>query len=306
MPTPTTNAIRLLLKLLAAPRRLTRQNLADFLNVPKLDTVTGYMNNLRAAGIDVAHDEHYRYYVVPRRGFKELEYLSPLSEGDKTRLKGLLAQLPTAEATQLYNKLESLYDYQQLGLEALREPEIEKINEIERACREKKRVLLVGYRSRSSNAVRDRKVEAFALEPERGMIRAYDVDAEKRRTLFFMLSRMERVVILDEPWMCESEHYYRQADAFNIVMDKTELVRLTLQVSAYNDLVERHPQSLQLIRPGKEVDTYDFQGRINAEFKGLIPFLLANHWYVEVHAPDNLLTRLGEAAAALLMRWGNE
>ncbi|NJB84452.1 hypothetical protein GGR26_000197 [Lewinella marina] len=293
----------MLLKLLAAPKRLTRQNLADFLGVPKLDTVTGYMNNLRAAGIEIEHDVHFRYYVVPRKGFQELEYLSPLSETDKSRLKRLLGQLPTAEATQLYNKLESLYDYQQLGLEALREPEIEKINDIERACREKRRILLVGYRSRSGNDVRDRKVEAFALEPERGMIRAYDVDPDKRRTSFFLLSRMERVTILDEPWMCEAQHFYRQADAFNIVMDKTELVHLTLKVSAYNDLIERHPQARQYIRPGKESNTYDFQGRINASFIGLIPFVLGNHRHVEVHRPKGLLIKLGEEAAQQRKKW---
>ena len=304
MPTPTTNAVRLLLRLLAAPGRLRRRDLADFLDVPKLDTVTGYINNLREAGIDIEYDNHHRYYVVPRRGFKELDYLAPLSEDDKTRLKKLLGQLPTAEATQLYNKLESLYDYQQLGLEALREPELEKINDIERACKEKRRILLVGYRSRSGNDVRNRKVEAFAVEPERGMIRAYDVAPDKRRTSFFMLSRIERVTLLDEPWMCEQEHYYRQADAFNIVMDKTELVHLTLKVSAYNDLVERHPQARQHIVAGKTVNTYDFQGRVNAKFIGLLPFLLANWRHVEVRGPAGLLERLGEEIGALRDRWG--
>jgi predicted DNA-binding transcriptional regulator YafY len=297
--------VRLLLRLLAAPRRHTRKELAAFLGVPKPDTVTGYMDNLRAAGIDIDFDEHHRYYVVPRRGFRELDYLAPLTDKDKARLKSLLdRQLSTPEATQLYNKLESLYDYQQLGLEALREPEIEKINDIEQACREKRRVLLVNYRSRSGNDVRDRKVEAFALETDRQMIRAYDVAPDKRRTSFFMLSRTERIILLDEPWMCEQEHYYRQADAFNIVMDKTELVRLTLRVSAYNDLIERHPQTRQHIRPGKEVDTYDFQGRINAKFIGLLPFLLANFRHVEVHGPAVLRERLGEEIGALQEWWG--
>ena len=243
MPTPTTNAVRLLLKLLAAPKRFSRRELAATLDVPKLDTVTNYMNNLRAAGVGIEHDEHYRYYVVPRQGFRELDYLAPLSDADKDRLKGLLHQLPTAEATQLYSKLESLYDYQQLGLEALREPEIEKINDIEQSIREKKRVLLVGYRSRSSNDVRDREVEAFFVEADRGMIHAYDVAADKLSSRFFMLSRFARVTVLDEPWSYELKHQLRRADTFNIVMDKTKMVHLTLRVSAYNDLIERHPSA---------------------------------------------------------------
>jgi hypothetical protein len=306
MPTPTTNAVRLLLKLLAAPRRHTRAELAGFLNVAKLDTVTGYLNNLRAAGLDISFDEHNRYYVVPhQRGFRELEYLAPLSESDKARIRGLLDQLPTAEATQLYNKLESLYDYQQLGLEALRQPELEKISDAEQAMREKRRALLVGYRSRSSNDVRDRKVEIFGVEPERGMLRAYDVEPGKRRTSFFLLSRIERIRLLEEPWMCEQEHYYRAADAFNIVMDRTELVRLTLDVGAYNDLIERHPPARQHTRPGKQPNTYDFQGRVNAKFIGLTAFILANWRGVEVHGPDPLRQHLREITQAVHQKFGN-
>lgn len=304
MNTPTTNAIRLLLKLLAAPNRMTRRDLVDYLGVSKPDIVTGYINNIRAAGIAIKRDEHNRYSVVPRRGFKELNYLAPLSEEDKSRLKGLLGQLPTAEATQLYNKLESLYDFQQLGLDVLREPEIEKIRDLETAIREKRRVVLINYRSRTGNDMRNRTVEPFDLEPEHGLLRAYDTEVGKLRTSFFMFVRFDRVRVLEETWSYEQEHRLSPADAFNIVMDRKTLVHFTLNVGAYNDLIERHPKARQYTRPGKREDTWDFQGKVNAKFIGLIPFLIANWRGVEVHGPAPLRERLREEITALAEKFG--
>jgi|AntRauTorckE5430_2_1112549.scaffolds.fasta_scaffold01909_3 predicted DNA-binding transcriptional regulator YafY len=299
MNNPTTNAIRLLLKLLSSPNRMTRRDLVEYLGVSKPDIVTGYINNIQAAGITIEADEHHRYNVIPRRGFKELSYLAPLSEADKSRLKSLLGQLPTAEATQLYNKLESLYDFQQLGLNVLRAPEIEKIRDLEVAIRDRQRVVLVNYRSRTGNDVRNRTVEAFGIEPEHGLVRAYDTQAGKLRTSHFMISRFDRVRVLDEPWAYEQDHYLRPADAFNIVMDRTTMVHFTLDVGAYNDLIERHPKARQFTRPGKREDTWDFQGKVNAQFIGLIPFLIANWRGVAVHGPAPLFERLQEEILAL-------
>lgn len=52
MPTPTTNAVRLLLRLLAAPNRFTRTELAKYLGVAKADTVTTSEGGTRLLGWD--------------------------------------------------------------------------------------------------------------------------------------------------------------------------------------------------------------------------------------------------------------
>lgn len=303
MNTPTTNAIKLLLKLLATPNRLTRRDLVEYLGVSKPDIVTGYINNIRAAGIMIECDQHYRYSIIPRKGFKELNYLAPLSEEDKRRLKDLLGQLPTAEATQLYNKLESLYDFQQLGLDVLREPELEKINGLEVAIREKRQVTLVNYRSRTGNDMRSRRVEPFDVEPEQGLVRAFDTEEGKLRTSFFLLARFDRVRVTESSWQYEQEHRLSPADAFNIVMDRKELVHFTLNVGAYNELIERHTKARQFIRPGKKEETWDFQGKVNAKFLGLLQFLLANWRGVEVHSPERLRIILREEIAGLAKKF---
>lgn len=304
MDSPSTKTLRILLKLLAAPKRLTKKQLGAFVGLKDRSSVTDHLNHIKAAGINVKFDEHNRYYVLPSIGFKELNYLSPFSETDKTRIKGALSQLPSAEALQLSNKLESLLDFQALGLEALRRPELEKVEAIKEAIREERRVMLINYRSRNSNDERDREVEVFGLEPEIGMIRAYDV--EKLRTSHFLLNRMDRVKVLDVPWKYGGLHNHHPSDAFNIVDNNKVMVDLTLSVSAYNDLVERNPNARQYTRKGAEENTYQFQGRINEKFIGLRQFLLANWQHVTVHSPDGLREVIRGEAEAMLKRLGSD
>lgn len=290
MPTPGTNAVRVLLKLLAAPYTYTAKQLGEQIGKSK-DAVLAYIGNIEAAGIQVLSDDLHRRAILPQTGFKELRYLSPLSDEDKILIRSALQQFTgTAESMQLYNKLETLYDFQQLGIEALRRPALEKISALEDAKKKKQRVILRNYRSRTSNTERDRQVEAFGIEPEIGMVRAYDI--EKQRTSHFMLSRIDRVQLLDTPWQYEKLYLHKQADAFNIVDDRTIMVQLTLSVSAYNDLVESHPQARQYVRRGAEANTYDFQARINHKFIGLTHFILANWRHVTVHGPKELKSRL--------------
>ncbi|MEM6396722.1 MAG: WYL domain-containing protein [Bacteroidota bacterium] len=304
---PATKTIKILLKLLAAPNRLTLKQLARHVGLDDNDTsaVRRHIDNIKAAGIDIDFDHHYRYFIRPRPGFKELRYLAPLSDEDKALIKSAIHKNfgSDAEATALSNKLESLYDFQALGLEALRQPELEKINDVEAAIKEKKQVKLINYRSKTSNTMRDRVVEAFAIEPEIGMIRAYDIEAGKLRTSHFMLSRLDRVEILDTPWKYEQEHNLKVSDPFNIVMDRRELVHLKLDVSAYNDLIEGHPQARQFARPAKQKDQYDWQARVNAKYIGLMPFLLANWQGVEVLGPENLKNKLKEEVGRINEKW---
>ena len=295
---PSTKTIRILLKLLASPKRYRLKELGAFVGIIDRKAIDKHIRHIRAAGIDVAHDDHYRYYVLPQKGFKELNYLSPLSEIDKVQLKNALGYLPTAEALQLNNKLESLYDFQQLGLEALRRPELEKLNAAEEAMNGKLRAWLRGYRSRSSNNERDRKVEIFSVEPEYGMLRAYDT--EKQRTSHFLLSRMSRIEVTDEPWMYASLHNISASDAFSIVDNDRVMVQMILRVSAYNALIEANPQARQYLRQGAEPNTYEFLGKINHRFIGLEQFVFANWPDVEILAPVALKEYLASKAKAMI------
>lgn len=278
-------------------------DLAGYVGLRDRSDVTNHIKHIKAAGIKVEFDKHYKYYVLPDIGFKELRYLAPLNKADKARIKGAFSQFPAAEALQLGNKIDSLIEYQKLGIEALRRPELEKLIALEEAMRKKKCVALVNYRSRNSNVERNREVEVFSIEPELGMVKAYD--REKLRPAHFMLSRTDRITILDDDWKFEQVHYNLVSDAFNIVDNNQVLVDLTLKVSAYNDLIERNPGARQFTRKGSAENTYQFQAKINARFIGLRQFIFANWRDVTIHSPSALQESLaGEAREMLEMLSG--
>lgn len=299
MATLTVNTLRLLRLLLARPYGMTKRQLMDKLDIPptsegKFDRARQSLEN---AGILIDINKQHCYAIVPDYQFSELKYLAPLSDEDKLLIKKALNKYSTAQQTALSNKLDSLYDFQQLGLEALRRPHLEKINILTKAIEDKKRVVLERYRSRNSNTERDREVEPIIIDPNSQMLRALNVETLK--SVHFKLSRMDRVRLLDKDWVHEAAHKNHPADVFDIVNQYRTNVDLTLNVSAYNDLVERHPAARNHIRPGSQPDTFAFEAGVNQGFIGLTQFILANWHDVEVHGPKKLKDHLAETAMKL-------
>ncbi len=294
MATPSEHTVRILLMLLGAPYRYTRRQVHEKLGiVAKNSKVFDRCKEaIEGAGITVDRNDKHRYAVIPKTGFKELIHLSPLSDEDKVSLKSALQTFGLAKSHSLYNKIETLLDFQSLGLEALRRPEIEKIDAIEGARRNKQRVKLIRYRSKTSNTELDRLVEPFDLQTEIGTLLAYDVD--KMRTAHFKLARMERVEVLDDPWMYEMQHQHHPSDLFEIVDVRKVNVNLRLRVAAYSDLIEKHPQARSYIRPANEEGIFDLQAPVNHKFIGLLPFLLANWRNVTILGPAELRERVKE------------
>ncbi len=292
MASPSTNAIRLLILLISSPYAHTRRELLRKIGMDEGNTTTfdRYKNAIETAGILIDRDNHHRYAIIPQTGFKSLTALSPLTDQDKSVIKEALDTLPAAKSHALYGKLDSLYDFQRLGLESLRRPEIDKIDALEGAIQAKQRVKLIRYRSKTSNTERDRVVEPFQVQTEIGTVLAYDT--EKMRTAHFKLSRMERVQVLDQKWVHEEMHQHHPSDIFEIVDSTKVPVNLRLRVSAYNDLIELHPQARIHIRPASEPDTFDLQAPVNHKFIGLLPFLLANWNNVTILGPAELRERV--------------
>ena len=302
MPTASTNTLRVLLKILSAPYQYNNGELVDRLALPDAKALRRYLGAIQDAGLPVDRNAHHKLAILSRPGFKELNYLSPLSPADKARITGLLNYLPEAEALQLRHKVDTLYDYQALGLESLRAPEVEKIAVVEEAIRSERRVVLRNYRSKSSNDERDRELEVFHHETEKRLVRAYDPG--KQRVAHFLITRCERIELLDTPWRYGALHHNHAVDVFDIVDKRQVMVHLTLDVAAYNDLVERHPSTRQHLRRGSAPNSYDFQGRVNAKFIGLLPFIIANFRGVSEIRPEELRVRLREEVGAMRDQFG--
>ena len=151
--TPRERVLRVLLRILAHPYRFTKRDLAEHFDMSK-DAIKEDIEAMVNIGLHFDQDNKYRCAVIPDRQFQELKHLQSLSDDEKSRIGGLLNQyLPGKEALYLKNKLDSLYDFQQLGLRALRRPALERIDVLERAKKEKLRVILKNYRSNSLSLI---------------------------------------------------------------------------------------------------------------------------------------------------------
>lgn len=283
--TPRERVIRVLLRILANPYRYTRRDLANYFKVSK-DAMDEYVQAIQGAGLNYEQDKHHRCAVLPDKAFKELQYLQSLSESEIARVGSLINQyIGGRDGLYLNKKLESLYDFQRLGIRALRKPALELIDRLELAKKKKLQVVLEQYRS-NSNDISDRIVEPFHIDPEINMLQAYEPKKEDSR--HFRLSRIHRVRFTDKPWSFEKLHTRKYTDAFRIANNDQVMVHLLLDVYAYNILLETYPQAKGHIEPGAEPKTYDFQAKVNAGFLGLTNFILSNAQHIEILSPDSL------------------
>ena len=241
-----------------------------------------------------------KYPLPPNRAPRELERLQPLSKEDREYISVALDQLGNkGKANKLKAKLDSLYNFQQLGLRALRRPAIERYERLDKAKVEKKQVILQQYRS-NSNDIRDRNVEPFFIDADLDTLQAFDLDAEQNR--HFRLSRIQRVLISDNPWRFERRHIRKQTDIFRIADNEPVFVQLRLDVMAYNLLMDAYPKARNETFPGAEPNTFDFEAMVNHNFYGLINFIMGNADHIEVLGPESLKQRMREESEKILKK----
>lgn len=300
--TPRERIIRILVKLLAHPYRFTRRDLAEEFNNGDLEAINGDIRELRHADIGLHQEEKppYRLAIIPDHRLKELKRLMPLTDEERNRISAALSrELSTKDALYLNNKLASLYDFQKLGLRALRRPALEKIDRLETAKNQERQVVLEKYRS-NSNTIKDRRIEPFFIDPELDTLQAYE--PEKEKSSHFKLSRIERVILTDDPWTGKDKHQYKYTDVFRIADNEQETVQLHLNVWGFNALVEAYPKARAEISAGTLPNTFEFQSRVNSQFLGLINFIMGNADHVEVIYPERLKVRICEEAQKILQK----
>ena len=299
--TPSDRILLLLLLLLRQPYRYTRTQLAERYDVDK-QTVKRDLRGFTRVGLEIDVDRQHRYAVLPGAVAPQLKSLQPLSDADLARVKAAIATASTkaGEADVLLRKLESVRDFQRLGLRSLRSPELAKIDALERAIASKLAVRLEDYRSTNTNEVMPRLVEPFELDTSSGILHAYDLGRKAIR--HFRIDRFTRVSSLDEPATHRDKHHVQRTDPFRIASDEQVRVHLELDVAARNDLTERFPAAQAYLSEAAEQDRYDFDAQVNARLLGVLPFCMANWRGVRVLAPEELRAAMRAAAKEILTK----
>ena len=295
--TPRERVLKVLLRILAHPYRFTKRDLAKHFGKSK-DAIKEDIEAIVNIGLHFDQDSKHRCAIIPDRQFKELKHLQSLNENDQIKINEALARYCSSkDALYIKNKLSSLYDFQRLGIRALRRPALERIDTLEQAKSQKRLAILKNYRS-NSNTIRDRRVEVFHIDPELDTIQTFEIDEGDNR--HFKLSRIERVVLTDTLWQYESKHTYQYTDVFRIANNDQVPIHLRLQVYAYNDLIESYPKALSEILPAAAPNTFDFETRVNAKFMGLMNFIMSNFKHIEIIEPQELKDRVAEEIQLVL------
>lgn len=298
---PRQRILKLVLLILGNPYQLTRKNIQDKLGITQRNFEED-IEILRNINLGIVHNRpEYKYAILPEKGFRELDYLSPLSNLDRAKITDAIKRLPSKDQLYLNKKLDSLYDFQKLGIRALRKPALEKIDRLEEAKKLKVCVILENYYSNSSDP-RNRKVEPFDVDASLDTLQAFDVEGKGIR--HFKLNRIGGVSILrNEPWKYQDYHHIKKTDVFRIADDNKVMVHLELDMQGRNVLLDTFPQAREAIQKGNEPNVFDFQTRVNSKFYGITNFILGNSESVTVISPDTLKEHLRKRARKIIEKY---
>lgn len=301
---PRELVIKVLLKILSAPNRVTKKDIAKHIQ-KSVSSVDEYIDAIENAGINITKEKikGKNYYAIePDDQFDELKYLLPLSDADMAQIGRALNYIKKEDAFYLKKKLASLYDFQKLGLNALRKPNLEKLNQLAFAEKNQKQVVLKNYRS-NSNKIKDRQVEVFKVDPELDTLQAFDpIDLKVKH---FKLSRITRVEQTEIPWQFKDKHDERPTDVFRIAMGNQIMVELNMDVYAYNSLIDNYSLARGKCDEGIKPNTFYFQSKVNPQFLGLINFIMNNAGHVEIISPPKLKEKVRERINLLLKNLNN-
>lgn len=122
------------------------------------------------------------------------------------------------------------------------------VEELTRAIREKRQVVLQKYMSANSNNIRDRKVEPVSFTNNYQRLVAFEPESMQNKT--FNLERITRVRILKRGWQHEELHRYTQPDVFGFHENGKQFpVDIELSLRAALILREEFPMTAACLTP---------------------------------------------------------
>ena len=122
------------------------------------------------------------------------------------------------------------------------------------AIESKRQVVLHGYSSSSSGAIKDRTVEPFALASGQKTVWCYDLASKTNKV--FKVDRISNVEIKSQGWEYETHHRQGKMDIFRMTGDTATPVNLELSLLAKNVLVEEYPEAAKDLYQTKSDDRW--------------------------------------------------
>ena len=226
-------------------------------------TIYRYIDTFKAAGFAVEKVRGNVYRLVNmRRPYPDLSKIVYFSEEEAYIVNRLIDSLDNTNALKqgLHRKLAAIYDATSIADYVDKKSNSANIQALTDAAKGKKIAILKNYESSHSGDIRDRKVEPFGFTTNYLDVWCYDPEDGKNKR--FKITRIDEVLVLDEPWTAESLHSSSEIDVFRMSGPETYHVRLQLSLQAKNLLLEEYPLAEKSIR--KNGDHYIFDDDVRA------------------------------------------
>ena len=240
-----------LMKMMSGNTNYTIEELASKLGM-SYRSVYRYIDTFKASGfvIEKLQKNVYKVGKMPR-SHVDMSKLIYFSEEEAYLVNSMIDGLhPTNQLKiDLKKKLSAIYSCTSIASYVHSEDTASNIQELEKAVREKKKVILKAYESANSKGVSDRFVEPFEFTTN--CIDIWGFDLEKNECRVFKISRISSVVVLENQWTNEDKHQKSKTDCFRMSSFEQTPVKLELSLRAKNLLLEEYPLAQADI---KEID----------------------------------------------------
>jgi len=229
------------MKMMSGNTNYTIEELASKLGM-SYRSVYRYIDTFKASGfvIEKLQKNVYKVGKMPR-SHVDMSKLIYFSEEEAYLVNSMIDGLhPTNQLKiDLKKKLSAIYSCTSIANYVHSEDTVSNIQELEKAVREKKKVILKAYESANSKGVSDRFVEPFEFTTN--CIDIWGYDLEKKECRVFKISRISSVVILKDYWTNEDKHQKSKTDCFRMSSFEQTPVKLELSLRAKNLLLEEYP-----------------------------------------------------------------
>ena len=241
MDQPKIERMLRLMKMMSGNTNYTIEELASKLGM-SYRSVYRYIDTFKASGfvIEKLQKNVYKVGKMPR-SHVDMSKLIYFSEEEAYLVNSMIDGLhPTNQLKiDLKKKLSAIYSCTSIANYVHSEDTISNIQELEKAVREKKKVILKAYESANSKGVSDRFVEPFEFTTN--CIDIWGYDLEKKECRVFKISRISSVVVLEDQWTNEDKHQKSKTDCFRMSSFEQTPVKLELSIRAKNLLLEEYP-----------------------------------------------------------------
>lgn len=240
MDQPKIERLLRLMKMLTANTTYRVDELAERLSMSRR-TIYRYIDTFREAGFVIKREGEFIRLDKESPHFKDISQLVHFTEEEAMIIRRSIESIDDTNMLKanLKRKLYSVYDNGMISSGRVSGRHSGNIHTLLEAIANRQSVVLKGYQSAHGGAVRDRRVEPFAMTAGYVQVWCYDLDDGNNK--LFKSSRIGAVEVSDEAWQYEAEHREGIIDIFRMNGLQTKRVTLELGILSYNLLMEEYP-----------------------------------------------------------------